>query len=472
MNMKQFKLLIPGIAVMALLFTSCDKFLDVNTDPNRPTKPPINGLLAATTQQTALNFFRLGNTSSYYVQYLASPNSASPTDIYDRLDASGTWRSIYDNMADLYDMEKLAIEQNSSEHLGVSKVLMAINLSLIYPTWGAAPFGEALSGDNYTPAYESEESLHNHTVRLLDEGIAELRKTTSAVRLGTAQDFVHAGNRLNWIRTAYSVKARVLNRLSKKSSYNAANVLSAVDSGYTSNAQDAKVSVFTVRNPWAAVARNNAALVLDGWISDNLIKAMNGSRTGVVDPRIPFYTDTTRFGDYRGTPNGRGRIGTGTNREESYLTINDYYSGDNSPLFIMTYEELKMIEAEAALRSGNKTRAYAAYIEGIRAHLTKVGVSAADRTAYLSNAKVAVGADNLTLADIFREKYIIMFLHPESWVDARRFDFAYAGFTLPIGALLTTPIRRLDYPSSEQSRNAANTPEVPSLSAPLWFDTP
>jgi hypothetical protein len=456
----------------AVTLAGCDKFLDVNTDPNRPTKPPINGLMAAATQQTGLNVQRSGNTTSYYVQYLASPNSASPTDIYDRIDLSGTWRSLYDNMADIYDLEQLAIEQKSSEHLGVAKVLMALNLSMVYPLFGDAPYTEALSGANYTPAYDSEESLHNRCITLIDEGIAELRKTNSPVRLGTTQDFIHGGNRTAWIRTAYSLKARLLNRLTRKSTYNANAVLSAVDSAYTSTAQDARVSTFAVRNPWATVARNNAALVLDGWISDNLVKAMNGSRTGVVDPRLAKYTDTTRFGDYRGTPNGRGRVGTGTNKEECYLTINNYYSADAAPLFILTFEEIKMIEAEAALRAGLRPRAYAAYRAAITAQMTKVGVAAADRNTYLANPAIDVGEANLTLADVFREKYLVMFLHPETWVDARRYDYAYNGFTLPIGSLLTSPIRRVDYPSSEQSRNNANTPKVAALTDRLWFDKP
>lgn len=458
--------------LLLLTLTGCDKYLDVNTDPNRPTAPPINGLLATVTQQSALNVFRTGNTASYYVQYLASPNGASPTDVYDRLDFSGSWRSLYDNMADISDLEMLANTAGSSEHLGVAKILKALNMSMVYPMFGSAPYTQAFTGENYTPTYDSEESIHNVCITLLDEGIAELRKTNSALRLGTTQDFIHGGNRTAWIRTAFALKARLLNRVSKKSSYSAAAVLSAVDSAYTSNEKDAALRTFAVRNPWASVARNNAALVLDGWISDNLVKAMDGSRKGVMDPRLTLYTDTTRFGDFRGTPNGRGRIGTGTTRDESYLTTNDYYSSDNAPLFVITYEEIKMIEAEAALRANNRTRAYNAYNMAIMAHMTKVGVSDANRTTYMSNAAIAVGEAGLTLPIIFREKYLLMFLHPESWVDARRFDFAYPGFTLPIGALLTEPIRRVDWPDSERQRNTNNVPAVPVLSEKLWFDRP
>ncbi len=458
--------------LLLLVLGGCKKYLDINEDPNRPTKPPINGLLASTTQQTALNIQRTGNTSSYYVQYLASPNAASPTDVYDRVDLSATWRSLYDNLADVYDLEQLAIEQSSSEHLGVAKVLKAINMSLVIAFWGTGPYSEAFSGLNLAPKYDTEESIHNACLQLLDEGITELRKTNSVIKLGTAQDFIHGGDRIRWIRTAYAIKARMLQRLTRKGSYSAAAVLSAIDSAYTSNVQDARIATFAVRNPWATVARNNAALVLDGWISDNLVKAMDGTRTGIFDPRLRRYTDTTRFGDYRGTPNGRGRIGTGTNREECYLTINNYYSADNAPLFIATFEEMKMIEAEAALRASNPVRAYTAYISGITAHMNKVGVAAIDRDAYLAHATIGVGQGNLTLADVFREKYIIMFLHPESWVDARRFDYGYNGFTLPQNSLLNQPIRRVDFPSSEQQRNSANTPAVASLLDKLWFDIP
>jgi hypothetical protein len=470
--MKKVILNISVLGMLAVSLAGCEKYLDINQDPNRPTVPPINGLVAAATQQTALNFQRTGNTASYYTQYLASPNAASPTDVYDRIDLSGTWFSLYDNMADIYDLEKMAIAQGSSEHLGVAKIMKAINMSLVISMFGDVPYDEAFAGENYTPGYNSEEQIHNNCLTLLDEGIAELRKTTSPIRLGAAQDFIHGGNRTSWIRTGFAVKARLLNRLSKKSSYSAAAVLSAVDSAYTSVAQDASLKTFAVRNPWAAVARNNAALVLDGWISDNLVKAMNGTRTGIFDPRLRRYTDTTRFGDYRGTPNGRGRIGTGTTRDECYLTINNFYSADNAPLFIATFEEMKMIEAEAALRANNRPRAYAAYNAAITAHMNKVGIAAADRTTYMAHPSVAVGEANLSLANIFREKYILMFLHPESWVDARRFDYAYPGFTLPQGSLLTEPIRRVDYPDSERQRNAANVPALPPLTQKLWFDRP
>jgi len=48
----------------SLLNTSCKKYLDINNDPNRPTEAPINGLLAATTQNTGLNIFSCSQCGS------------------------------------------------------------------------------------------------------------------------------------------------------------------------------------------------------------------------------------------------------------------------------------------------------------------------------------------------------------------------------------------------------------------------
>jgi hypothetical protein len=463
-----------------LLQSGCRKYLDINDDPNRPTEAPINGLLAATTQNTGLNVFRVANAGpNYYVQYFASPNASSPTDIYDRVDFSGLWRSLYDNMTDIYDLEQLATRLNSSAHLGMAKVMMAINLSMTTNLWGDVPFNEAFKGDNLTPSFDDAQTVHTRCITLLDEGIAELRKNPT-VNVTAGADFLHgptaastaawnSTNRIWWIRTAFAVKARLLQQLSKTNVYNAAAVLSAVDSAYSNNNMESRVTIFTLRNPWATVARNQASLVLDGWLSTQFISNSMNANTANMDPRLPRLTNLTRFNDYRGTRNGVGRVGTGTTNDECYLVLAGFFSGDASPLFVCTYEEVKFIEAEAALRSGNSTRAYNAYLEGIRANMNKIGVAATARDAYLARPAVGTGAAGLTLPRIFEEKYKALFLSPVTYDDARRFNFAYTGFQLPANAVLTTPIRRLDYPSSEKTRNN-KTPNVPELTRRLWWD--
>ena len=89
---------------------------------------------------------------------------------------------------------------------------------------------------------------------------------------------------------------------------------------YTRNNDDAQVTQFTDRNPWAQAAINNKNLVLDVWLSSYFVNATNGNTYGVFDPRLPQITDTTMFHDYRGmTPNGAGYQGTRNTDHRSEL---------------------------------------------------------------------------------------------------------------------------------------------------------
>lgn len=462
-------------AVLIAGFGSCKKYLDVNTNPNAPTAPPINGLLTRVTQTAALNVFRVSNTTSYYVQYLASPNPSSPTDVYEPLDASALWTNLYDNMTDTYDLLKLATDGGATQYQGVAKVLMAMDLHLVHNLWGAAPYSQAFSGESLAPVYDDAQSIYQRCITLLDEAIANLQATGSTrvipvATTGARVDLIHNGSSAAWIRTAYALKARLLNQLSKTPQYNAAAVLAAVGNAYTATGQDAAVNVWSVRNPWNQVALNNSLLLLDGWLSEYYVDLMDGSTLLYDDPRLPLTASLTRFNDYRGTRNGRGRVGSGTNRDESYVSLTGTLSGTASPVFIITYDEVKFIEAEASLRSNDRPRAYAAYLAAIAANHTRMGVSGTAAATYLANPAVSVGAANLSLATIMREKYKAMFLMPVTWDDARRVDYNYPSFQLPQNVIGNAYIRRLVYPNVELSRNSANVPAVSGVTQRLWWD--
>lgn len=458
------------VFLAAITMVSCKKYLDVNENPNAATKPPINGLMLNTTYETGLNVYRVANTTSYYVQYLANVSVGGATDTYEPIDASSTWTNLYDNMTDIYDLGRLASEQGALKYQGVAKVLMAMNLQLVHNLWGAAPYSEAFTGNTLTPAYDDAQSIFQTCLSLLDEGISLLSSTEASVDISSADDVIHHGDADAWIKTAHALKARLLNQLSKTSQYDPQAIFDELDAAYTSTADDAYTTTFNVRNPWNQAAVNNAALLLDGWLSTNYINAMDGTTYGIFDPRLPFTASLTQFGDYRGTRNGGDRYGSGIDNEESYVSLTGYYSSENSPLYIITYEEMKFIEAEAAFRDGDMSRAYAAYLEGITANMDKIGVAASDRDDYINDPSVSVGEDNLTLALIFKEKYKALFLMPVTWDDARRFDYGYQDFELPLNVVTSTFIRRLVYPTVETSRNGANVPGVTDVTQHLWWD--
>lgn len=466
------KRLIRTVFIFSLLgvFSACKKYLDVNQNPNAATKPPINGLLIRTTQNSALNVFRVADITSYYVQYLANTSLAGATDTYEPIDASGTWTALYDNMTNIYDLQKLGEAQGAVKYQGVAKIMMAMNLQLVHNLWGAAPYSQAFTGEVITPAYDDAETIFQTCLSLLDDGITLLKKTDPTIDIQSDADLIHHGDADAWVRTAHALKARLLNQLSKTNQYNTTAIFNELAAAYTSTADDAFITTFDVRNPWNQEAVDNAALLLDGWLSKNYVDAMTGTTYGIFDPRLPLTASITKFGDYRGTRNGGDRVGTGTDQEESYVDLNGYYSSESSPLYIITYEEMKFIESEAAFRANDLTRAYNAYLAAITANMNKMGVAAAARDAYINDPSVSVGSGNITLALIFKEKYKALFLMPVTWDDARRFDYAYQGFQLPLNVVTSTFIRRLVYPTIETTRNSENVPSVSDVTQRLWWD--
>lgn len=460
------------VFLLISMMSSCKDYFELDSNPNLVVNPPLNSLLSTTTQKTGLNNQRVANITSYFVQYLANPGAGGSTDTYQITDYTSTWDALYFAMADIYDMKAKALTEGSSQHAGVANVLMAYHLSLVTDMFGDAPYSEAFAGTTLIPKYDNAQDLYNESLRLLDEAIVELAKPDSRVTLSSSDDFIHRGSIPNWIKTAYALKARQLNKISKTSNYSPAAVLEAVRNSYTSNADDAQMSSFQGLNPWASIALSNTQLVLGGWLSEQFMEHINGVSYGVLDPRITKITNMTVNGDYKGTPNGGGNVGPATNtvKDETYITRSSPLTGDAAPIIIISFAELQMIEAEANFRSGNLPAAFTAYRAGIVSHMDKLGVVPAEKDAYLNSIAVAQSAGSLTLDQIFQEKYIITYLNPEAWNDARRFDYMYKNFTLPINADLTTFIRRVAYPVGETSKNGINVPAVGSLADRLWWD--
>ncbi|MHA4894327.1 SusD/RagB family nutrient-binding outer membrane lipoprotein [Pedobacter sp. PWIIR3] len=464
---------------IALISPGCSKnYFDEKTqNPNLVTKPTLSGLLATSTSKAGINSYTIGSLISPYVQYTANPSIAAASDIYETIDFTSSWDALYFAMADVNELKKLAIAQGSSEYLGVSDVILAYNLILVNDLWGDAPFSEAFNIKNLTPKYDAQQTLYATSLTLINEAIIELAKTDAVIKLNAASDMIYGASasteRARWLKTAYALKARLLIKVSKTSQYNPADVLTAVSNSYANNAEDAGMATFVLRNNWATVAVNNAALTLGGWLSEQLIDHLNGKTYGIFDPRIRKITDptVTAATPWIGTVNGAGNRAPGNNtvKDENYISQNSPWTSATAPLLIVTYAELKFIEAEAAFTT-DKTRSYNAYLAGINANMDKLQVPTndAERIAYLAAA--SVGSANLSLDLIFKEKYVATYLNPEAWNDARRYDYKYKDFTLPSNAVLTSFIRRLDYPSGERSKNGANVPANPLRTTKLWWN--
>lgn len=450
-------------------------FDDLSDNPNQVPVATLSTLLATSTYKAGNNNYLVGSLTAPYVQYIANPAANGAADTYQTIDFSSTWDALYFAMADANEMKKLAVAQGSSEYKGVANVLIAYNLIMVNDLWGDAPFSQAFNIENLVPKYDKQQEVYNSAMALVDEAIVELTKTDSPVKLAATSDLIYgttaATERAKWLKMAYGLKARLLNKVSKTAAYNPTAIIAALSNSFVDNNDDARMQTFRIRNPWAGVALSNLQQSLGGWLSEQFIDALNGTTFGIVDPRIAKITDKTINNVYIGTVNGAGNRAPGANttKDESYISQNSPWTGDTSPIFLITYAELKFIEAEAYF-SVDKTKSYAAYLAGIAANMDKFQVSTTDKNTYLSSPVVAVGEAALTKALIFKEKYIATYLNPEAWNDARRFDYQYKDFGMPANAALPTFIRRLDYPQGERSKNGSNVPADVPRTTKLWWD--
>ncbi len=455
--------------ILALMAVSCDSYLDVNENPNDPVDAPIAGLTINSTYESAMNVFRVGDITSNYVQYLASPNPASSSDTMDPVSNDNTWSSLYNVMTDLTVLIEKAELEGAGHYQGAAQIMMALNLGMGVDVFGDMPFSESFDFETLTPSYDQDEQLYELIMNFLDEGIANLQGPTTS-SLGD-DDFIYQGDVEKWIAFGNMLKARYMIHLKGLPGYDPDMVLTALENGLGSNEDNAQVNFFeSAENPWFDVARDNASLVLGGWISEQFIEALDGESYGVVDPRLALMAGATDDGEFVGTVNGAGRGDAPEQGARSTLIEGQYYTSLTSPVLIATFSEQKFIEAEVTFTI-DKTRSYQAYLDGIAAHMEMLSVPQDEIEDYLADPNVGMGEVAFTLDDIFKEKWIALFLHPETWNDARRYNYEYRNMSLPANLnpdLNGQFIRRLPYPDNEISRNGNNVPSVTLLDRIFW----
>ncbi|TVQ83258.1 MAG: SusD/RagB family nutrient-binding outer membrane lipoprotein, partial [Bacteroidetes bacterium] len=197
--------------------------------------------------------------------------------------------------------------------------------------------------------------------------------------------------------------------------------------------------------------------------------------SGEHDPRLYELTTPGSNGNYFSVPasTGRGALDI----DDFAILYNGYWTRDDSPIIFITDEELYFIEAEAAFYSGDMERAYNAYLNGIQRNFSRLGI-AAEFNAYRNSQAVAQSPAQLQTSHIMMQKYIALYLQPETWVDMRRYHYsnnAYPQLEYPENALSIYEgewIKRMPY--DPQTEYIYNPNEIERLGArgDLWVVTP
>jgi len=468
--MKYINLNITLLGFLLCFSLSCseEKMDEINENPNAPTDVPISLLLPQATISTVTGVAGdgAGEFACFFVEHNTNVhlNPRRPDDVN-----TNVWNSTYNTLIDLKTIIEKGSEGGSEEGqyvaVGIAKILYAYTLSVGTDHFGEMPHSEALQGSlNRMPSFDEQESIYTYLQQLLDDAIVDLGRESIG---DVAQiDLIFGGDAEMWEKTAYALKARLHNRLSNLAPESSAQLaLDALSNSYTTDDEgfifDGFLSGTTNDNPWTAWQKQEQTYA----VSKTFIDLMNSfTDPGFTDPRAERWF-TKIEGEFIGAPAGDAQTDL-THTIYSAPSIETVLY-DEAPQPMLTYDELKFIEAEAQLRLGNTAAANTAYEAAVMAALRRSGVAEDDINAYVNQGTVFPGENGLTLEHIIKQKNISfwMFQSIEAYNDQRRTGIPQMND--PRG----TPLR-LPYPTSEISRNP-NTPsninDVTIYEIPVWW---
>ncbi|BAH40239.1 MAG TPA: SusD/RagB family nutrient-binding outer membrane lipoprotein [Gemmatimonas aurantiaca] len=468
-------LLVGGLVLPA---TSCDEFLDVNTNPNAPQVVSANLYLAPMIHWMATAPQYEGRFIGRYTQQWYVAATAQTT--WDRMgydpgsdNGAQQWRDVYWTLGqNLVDMMTKAEAEERWDILGVGYVLKAWGWQVLTDMHGEIIIKEAINQNTFSFNYDSQEFAYQETQRLLNKAIELLQRNDGGVDVAylARGDKMYGGDRAKWLKLAYAMLAMNLNHYSNKAGYKPADVIAAVDKSFASNADDPLLTYPATQNDdinfWGRT-RGNIGGTTFYRQTQFVVGLMNGTAfNGVVDPRLSRMLSPSPDGQYRGLDINAVNYGalTATQQPNNFNGYpgsggaqlpGRYIFDDKAKIPVMTYSQLQFIKAEAAYRAGDKATAYTAYRNAVSSHIDFVNarnldnnqqptqITAAEKDAFLTNTAIMPGAAGLTLTHIMSQKYIAQWGwgHNELWMDMRRYHYTdidpasgrqvYPGFAAP-----------------------------------------
>lgn len=470
--MKTFKILL--ITIASLLITSCSQDImdEINKDVNSALTMSAQSELPDVILKSA--FETTGTDIAWYATVYVEHSAgtwAQSANADKRIGQTAAtlfnnnWGNLYDVLMILDDMLKKTDPTTGDEvnpyARAVAQILTAYNLAVLTDMWGEVPWTEALKGaENLQPTYDKQSEIYPRIIQLLDDGITTMNTVTT---FSTVGDYIYGGSaataRARWIKAAYSLKARYSMRLSNVDASASTKALAAISSGFASNAENFVFARYEAtasgENPWYQFLADRTHLS----VSQTLYNLMNTR----LDPRIPVYFNQIG-GVYNAAPNGTAVESQGGVYSNSRLTSN----GRTAATPLMTYHELKFIEAEAKFRTSDATW-QTSLQQAIEANFLFQGLtSGAAATYYTDQVLPRLTAGN-ELKEILTQKYIAFYEFEaiEAYNDYRRVP---SFLTLNNPNNTTTGfVWRFPYPTSEEASNSANIPDIDVFTDKVWW---
>ena len=463
--------------MMALLMSvSCEKQLDINTDPLVATSADPNVVLPYVIVQysnrhTTELGTRIMDVSQHHSSNFNSPRNGS-TSIFL---TGNTWNMMYVRvLGNLLLVERDAVEAGPSSNnvAAIAKILSGMTFYELASIWENVPFSEALNGVEFpSPNFDAQQDVYEGVVTMLDEAVALINAMPATgifdVSVG---DLIYGGDMDKWERFANSLKLRVL------------MLLKNGDGGTTYDAQIISTlgsSLIENSSQVAMLRYSTAAGNINGF--QNLNEAFFGTSneaTGTYSPGEHTYSLIKnnpldpRNELFLSDPNDESPINGVFVGGGTAAKITNNVIRRDLPHVLFLPAEITFYRAELALKGvATGDNAQTEFDNGITQILEWWGqdipgaqttISGADITAYIGSLPA------VDLNGVYEQQYLETFMRPVvAWNTVRRTGIP--ALSPPAASSITTYLKRFNYPPDEVAANP-NTPVNDRTDLPMWFE--
>ena len=504
--MKKIVQMIFATTTMVLVMASCKKDItDLNVDKNAATEMDMAYLVSNGTLRIAGEYENTRANMLYSATMIQHTASTAGYFSGDRYLYSAQYSGAYmeRHFTDVIRNFSQAIEKTKgvADLVNINStavILRAFDLHRMTDLYGDIPYTQAgyglVDGDkNWFPKYESQKDVYAALVK--DIKAARDKMSASAKSMGT-QDFIYGGDVAKWKKFANSLLMRIAMRMSNVDATGAAAVYKEAQASgaFTSNADNAHIKFATGpqginRNGLNDGYWNTYKYSKDCKISKTFIdwmKANNDPRLmivsgGIGSPDLDAATAwKTGVADQEGMPNGytsaniAAALSTAKAAEYKSFTaqanrvfsmLNLKYLDWEDPYILITYGEVELMNAEAALKGWLTTSAETHFNNGVQAAIQNwEGFDASFKRTkteidtYIAGRGFAAASSTNKLKLIGEEYWAATYLNDiESWSNWRRTGYPVLVPTNDPNRFEANEIpRRLIYWEAEISSNPAN----------------
>ena len=474
---KYLKLALVLLSIVS--FTSCKKYLDINTDPTAATA--VDGKLLFGYAVTYWNESRCGGDIHVPISLMSQSTASggnygwgkdnlyviSPTSLNN--DWTFYYQSIGNNLQLAINAFKLAGNKNAVAQCQVVLAQVVYEASLMF---GDIPFKEAWNPAIAYPKFDGQKEVFESLLTLLNTANAALNPA-DPLKISD-YDVYYSGDIAKWKKLATSIKFKILMTMVDKDPTKATEIGSlAANPAAMINAPAENWLFKYGASTTNANPKNRLLVTYAGGI--NIFFFANKNVMDYMKPTDP------RMSRYFDKPDGvatYNSVQTEDDGDATTASISNYLYRQDAPDLMCTYQELSLLQAEVYTRGLGVTKdlgkAQLLYNQGLQAAMLFYGSDATATATYISTQ-----VPNLsTMADPLKE------IHLQQWVDLM--DRPLEGFTqwrrsgvdgkevpvlsVPAGATAGPLIRRFVYSVNESNANPNLPKPTPVYSDKQWFD--